>query len=504
MKTKNSIKNSISSIITNVITIIIGFIAQKIFINILGSEYLGINGVFTNIISMLCLVEVGFGPAIVYNLYKPIHDNDIETIKSLLKFYKKIYTIVAIIILLFSFILMPFLPFFITDISIDINLNLIYILFVIDSVCSYLLAYKRSVLYANQKNYIINIIHILYILILNIVQILILVYTKNYYLYLISKIIIGILENIVIVLFVNKKYNYVLDKNVKSLDKNIENDIFTKVKALIVHKIAGFVITGTDNIIISKFIGIIVVGLYSNYYLIIKALNVLFGQAITALTPSLGHLLVEKDYDKNYQVFKKVRFINFWIVCITGTGLLLVMQSFITLWLGSEYLLGISTLLALVLNHYSQLTRNTYMTFKEAAGIYYEDRRVPIVESITNIVASIILVKLIGLPGVFIGTFISSLVLWLYSYPKYVYKKLFNRSYKKYADETIKYFILFILISLISFVISKIINPYSFIINVIITMLVPNIILFILYRKTDEFNYYKDLFMNLTKIRKKI
>ena len=504
MKTKNSIKNSVSSIVVNVITILIGFIAQKVFINILGSEYLGINGVFTNIISMLCLVEVGFGPAIIYNLYKPIHDHDIETVKSLLKFYQKIYIIIACIISIFSLVLMPFLSFFINDVSVNINLNLIYILFVIDSVCSYLLAYKRSILYANQKNYIINIIHIIYIVLLNIIQIIILIYTKNYYLYLISKIVIGVLENIIIVLVVNKKYDFVKDSNVKPLDKKIEKDIFTKVKALIIHKIAGFVITGTDNIIISKFIGIIVVGLYSNYYLIIKALNVLFGQAITALTPSLGHLLVEKNYDKNYEVFKKVRFLNFWIVCITGTGLLLVMQPFITLWLGSGYLLGEVTLLALVLNHYSQLTRNSYMAFKEAAGIYYEDRRVPIIESITNIVASIILVKLIGLPGVFIGTFISSLVLWLYSYPKYVYKKLFNRSYMNYANETIKYFVLFIIISSITYIISKIINPYSFIINVVIVILIPNIILFILYKNTEDFNYYKNLFINLTRRKKHI
>ena len=486
----NHIKNVIFSIIGNIVTIIVGFIAQKIFINILGTEYLGINSVFTNIMTMLCLVEIGFGPAIIYNLYKPIATKDYKTIKSLMKFYKNIYHKIAFIILIIGLILMPFISFFINGVTVNVNLNLIYLLFVIDCVCTYLLSYKRSILYANQENYIISIVHIFILIILNILQISLLVFTKNYYLYLIVKIVMHVLENIIIVLIANKKYSYLKEDDNESLDKNIKNDIYKKVKALVVHKIAGFVVTSTDNIVISKFIGVVAVGLYTNYYLIINSLSVLFGQAITALTPSVGHLLINKDYNKNFEVFKKIRFINFWIACFTGVGLLIIIEPFIELWLGKKYILSSAVLFVLVINYYHQMMKNSYMTFKEAAGIYYEDRIIPVIESLTNIIFSIILVKMLGLVGVFIGTLISSLVLWIYSYPKYVYKKLFNRTYINYIKETGGYLILFIFICSISYLMSINIIHCKLIINIIISMIIPHIILLIIFKNSNEFKYY--------------
>ena len=211
MRKKNSIRNIIVALTLNTINILIGFVAQKIFINTLGQTYLGINGLFTNIISMLSIADLGIGAAITYNLYKPIAEDNKERISILINFYKKSYRIIALVILLLGCIIMPFLTSIISknDIqNININIYIVFALFLIDTVASYLLTYKRSILYANQKNYIINLVHIGYILILNIIQVVILLFTHNYYLYLIIKIICRILENVIITIIVNKMYPY--------------------------------------------------------------------------------------------------------------------------------------------------------------------------------------------------------------------------------------------------------------------------------------------------------
>ena len=489
--------------ISSILTIIIGLIAQKVFIKILGTEYLGINGLFTNIISMLGIVELGIGSAIVYNLYKPIVNKDYETIKSLMNFYKKAYRIIALIVFIIGISIIPFLSYFIGEVTIDINIKLVYLLFIIDIVCSYLLTYKRSLLYADQKNYIVSIIHMVYLIVLNISQLLILYITKNYYLYLSIKIFLRILENIVITIIVNKKYSYIKDNNINKLDKKIEKDIFKKVKALFFHKIGSFIILGTDNLIISKYLGIITVGLYSNYYLVINAVNTLFSQTITALTPSIGNLLVEKASKKNFEVFKKVRFVNFWIATFSSICLFVILNSFITIWIGKEYLLSELVVITLVINFFMNMMRNSFSTFKEAAGIFYEDRFVPIVESIINIVASVILLKYFGLAGVFMGTIISGFALWFYSYPKFVYKKLFSRSYLSYLKETISYIVIFALILTVSYIVSNIYVFDSiwnqFLYNIVVSLIVPNILLLIIFFKNDNLKYYYELFKKLIK-----
>lgn len=502
MRTKNSIKNTSVSFITNLLTIIIGLIAQAVFIKILGSEYLGINGLFSNIISLLGIVELGVGSAIIYHLYKPIVEEDIKKVKALMNFYKKCYTIIALIILTIGLMITPYLNLFIEEVTIDINISLVYILFIIEIVCSYLLSYKRSIINANQKNYLVNFIHIGYLVILNILEIIILVLTKNYYLYLGIKIVMRILENVGVTLLANKLYPYLKNNNEK-LDEKTKKDIFQKVKALFFHKIGGFIVLGTDNIIISKFIGIIEVGLYSNYYMIIEAVEKLFGQVIRAITPSVGNMLVKESSEKSFEIFKRVRFLNFWIATFSGISLLVVMNSFITVWIGSKYLLATCVLIVLVLNYYAKSMRSCHMIFKEAAGIYYEDRYIPLLESVLNIVASLILLKYFGLAGIFMGTIISSLALYCISYPKYVYKKLFNRSYLNYTKETLGYLSIFLVLAVITYKISRIIvisNAFlSLIINCLIAVVIPNLVLLIIFWHTDNFKYYLNLLKSFKK-----
>lgn len=506
MRTKNSIKNIIVALILNLISIIIGLISQKVFISSLGTEYLGINGLFTNIISMLGIVELGLGSAIIYNLYKPVADNNKKKIKSLMHFYKISYRIIAVVVTIIGLLIIPFLGLIVKDTNISENLIIIYLLFLTDIVCSYLLTYKRSILYAYQKSYIINIVHIGYLLCMNLFQILILIYTKNYYLYLIIKIIARIIENIVITKIANKSYPILLEKDVIPLDKKTKKDIFTKIKALLLHKIGGFVVLGSDNIIISAFLGVNTVGLYSNYSMIINVLVNLSNQAFSAITASVGNLLVTSNNKKSFRVYKNISFANIWLAGFIAISLLVCMDSFVGIWLGKKYVLPISVLLVLCINLYLQITRYTNNSFKEAAGIYYEDRFIPIIESIVNIVMSIILLHYFGLAGVFMGTICSNLVLHLYSYPRFVYTKLFKKSYFDYYYSFFKNLVIIMFIGSITFFISKIIDFNSFSFNLVwdifVCLLIPNILLFIYYRKSFELLYYVNLITTILKRNK--
>lgn len=500
MRTNNSVKNAVIAIAMNIVTILIGFVSQKVFINTLGTEYLGLNGLFTNIISMLGIIELGLGSAIIYNLYKPIAERNKEKVKSLMLFYKTSYRIIAIIISIIGLLIIPFLHLIIGETSIKENINLIYILFLVDIVFSYLLTYKRSILYADQKTYIINIIHIIYILLLNIIQILILYIMQNYILYLIVKIIFRILENFIITLIANNKYKYIKDKEIRKLDKNTKKDIYTKIKGLIYHKIGAVVVLGTDNIIISKFLGITTVGLYSNYNLIIQALNNLFSQMFSSVTASVGNLLIDNDIEKSYKIYINMLFLNSWIFAFASAGLICIIEPFIKVWIGEQYILPFAVLLVLVINFYIQGIRKTSNTFKEAAGIFYEDRHVPVLESIINIVASVILVNILGLAGVFIGTIISTFIIFFYSYPKFVYKPLFKRTYIQYLKDYVPYVLVAIISVTITYIIVNSINLQNeilqIIINIILVILIPNIIHIILFFKTQEFKYYKNIITN--------
>lgn len=486
MRTIYSIKTSLTQFIVNIINIIFLFIGQTFFIKILGIDYNGLNGLFNNVLTILNLFELGVGSAITYNLYKYVSNNDYETIKSIMFFYKKAYNYIALLVFIVGLLFIPF----INHIDMDINIYLVYLLFLLSTVATYILSYKRNLLVACQKNYIINIVNIMYIIILNIIQIIILYITRNYYLYLIIKIACTVLENAIINILTNRLYPYILEKNIKPLKKDIKDSIINRVKALIIHKTSSAVTNGTDNILISIFLGITTVGLYTNYNYILTSVKKLFGNIISTLTPSIGNLLIENNKEKNYQTFKKIRFLNFWMTTFTSICILLLTEPFIKIWIG-DYILPRIVLIVLIFNYYQTMMKITYSTFKDAAGIWVEDKYIPILQIFINLISSIVLVKMIGLSGIFIGTILSSLVLWFYSYPKYVYKNLFDRKIELYIKETITHTLIFILIISISYMI----NIYSnnIFVSLLISIALPNIILFIIYRNKEEFKYYKKI-----------
>ena len=495
MRSLKSFRNMFFSVLSNVITIFIGFIVQAVFLKHLGSEYLGINGLFTNIVSMLAIVDLGIGTAIIYNLYKPVASNDTEKIKSLMAFYRKSYTRIAMAVLAVGLLVVPFLGIIVGKNSITDSIYIIYALFLLDASLSYVLSYKRSILYADQKNYIMSIIHIVYLFVMNSLLLLILYKTQNYLLFLGTKIVMRFIENLAIYMIADRRYSYLRDKDVKPLDKETKDDIFIKVRGLMYHKIGYFISSGSDNIIISLFLGgVKTVGYYVNYHTIIFAVTTMIGQAFSAITSSIGNLLVESKKSKKYEVYEKINFLNFWIAGFCATCIFVIMESFITIWIGSEYVLARFVLIVLSINCYLVIARNTMNSFKEASGIFHEDRFVPFIESGVNIAFSIILLKIFGLAGVFLGSILGVLVLHLYSYPKYIYCPLFGKGYMDYMKSFVKYFIVFITGLLLAYGSSLLItvdsNILKVLINTVICVVVVNIFYIVLFYRSEEFKYF--------------
>lgn len=495
MRKENSIRNAIVSIVLNIVTILVGFIAQAIFIKILGIEYLGVNGLFNNIISMLSLVELGIGPAIIYNLYRPVAYGEKEKVKSLLNLYKKSYNIVAFIVVILGIIGIPFLHFFVKA-NINFDIKIIFILFIFDSACSYLFTYKRSILYAEQKNYIINIVHIFYMVLLNAFQILILILTKNYILYICIRIVMRLIENIILSKIADKKYPYIVEKNIDKLENSIKKDIFKKVKGMMFHKIGSVVVLGTDNIIISSFLGISIVGLYSNYLMIINALSTLLSQMFSSITASVGNLLVKESVEHSHKTFKKLMFANFWIFGFSTTCFYLLIDPFITIWIGEQYLLSNIVVLMLSINFYMFGMRSSIGIYKDASGIYWEDRYIPIIECVINIIMSIIFVKYFGLFGVFFGTFLSSLIVTFFSLPYFVYRSIFKRKMSEYILQYIKYILIVSIGVLITYSICNVIKVNNeflkLIIYLLICIIIPNLLYFLFFNKSEEYRYFLD------------
>lgn len=514
MRTENSIKNSIVAVFSNVVVMILGFVLQTVFVKTLGDEYLGINGLFANIVSMLAIVELGIGPAIVSNLYKPLAENDKERVKSLLLYYKKCYIAIGVLVLIIGIGIMPFLKLFVkTKIELDNwgGIYFIFFLFILDAVFSYFCSYKRSIIQADQQNRIINITHLICYTFMICLQTVILLTTKNYVLFLIIKIFLRLLENLILSAIANKKYVYLKEPAI-AIQKTEKKDILTKVKGLIYHKIGSYIVLGTDNIIISTFLGVGLVGIYSNYYLIINSLYTLYCQIFSSLTASVGNLLISENKETSYDIYKKIMFINFWIYGFSSVALYCMMTPFMTLWFGSNYILSDKVLIVLIVNFYMLGMRSSIGSFKEAAGIFFEDRFIPIIESAINIVSSLILVHFFGMFGVFVGTFLSSTIVVFYSLPHFVFKKVFNQPKIEYYKLYFKYAIITAISIIITgglcrltTVIFSMSTLTYLIVATLFSALIPNLFYMICFKNTSELMYFKNFILSqFRKVRSKI
>lgn len=476
-RTKSSIKNVSFSLTTQAITIILNYICRIIFVKTLSEEYLGVNGLFSNILTIFSLAELGIGSAIVYAMYKPIADNDEKQIKCYMNFYKKCYNIIAIIILIIGLLILPFLDFFIKDdISIQ-YLNIIYILYLLDSVFSYLFVYKSSILNAMQKNYVCNYYQIIGKITMTIFMSLSLILFKNFLIYLSIQILFKLIINILISKRADKMYPYIKKTENSNLEKNEKKNIFKNVYALFCNQIGNVLINGTDNIIISKYVSLISVGLYSNYCLIISALSTFIGQMFNGIVASVGNLAVNSEKEKTFNLFNNIHFINFLISSFCVIELTCCINSFIEISFGKKYVLDTFTIIIIIINFYLLAMKNVVGTFKYALGIFWDDKYCTIIRAIINLILSIILANIYGISGVFLGTLISDLSTTFWYQPYILFKKGFEERSKKYFFDFIKYSI----ITIFEILVSLTILHYIHIPNLILMMIIQAIVAFIVF-----------------------
>lgn len=496
-RTDKSIKNIIYAIVGQFFGIGISLISRLVFVKILSSEYLGLSSLFTNILTILSLTEMGFGTAMAFELYKPIAKNDKEKIKSLMKLYKKIYIIIGISIIILGIITIPVYPNLINERPNIENLDLIYMLFVLNTAFSYFVAYKRLLIISDQNRYIATAYRYGFYIAMNVMQIIELVLFKNYILYLIIQVLFTLLENIGISIKANKMYPYLKDKEVKEVAKRDKKHLMQNVKALFFHRFGGVVLNSTDNIVISKVLGLNWVGLYSNYYLITNALNTILNQVFSSVVASIGNLNTSNTREKMTDTFNKIFFANVWIYAVVCSAFLVLINPFIEIWLGRDYIISFGTVIVLVVNYFVYGMRRPAMAFREATGNYRKDWYSPIIEAVINIFVSIVMAKYIGLAGVFIGTIISSLCTNFWLEPFVICKKSLKINLKQYFLMYLKYALVVLIIVIVTYIVTALITIgglCGLIIRGIISVVIPILILILIYFKNEYFKYYIAMF----------
>ena len=491
-RTKNSIRNIVYGVFSKIVTIILPFVARTIIIQILGTQYLGLNSLFTSILQVLNLAELGFGNALVYSMYKPIAEKRNEKVCQLLNYYKKCYRIIGIIVLIFGLLIMPFLDKLISgEHPENINIYYIYIIYLINTVLSYFLfAYKSSLLTANQRNDITSKISLMLVILQNVLQILLLIVFENYYYYIVVIPFITILNNLIISKIVDKKYPQYKAKG--KLEENENKEIQKNVKGMIFQKIGSVVLSNVDNIVISAFLGLTILGIYNNYYYIITSLFGILSVVMNSLKASIGNSVVLETKEKNYKDFIKFIFLYVWIISWMSICLLVLMQDFIQLWLGQEYLLEYYIVILFGIYFFVHKWCDMLYVYQEAKGLWWENRFVPISAAIVNLIINLILVKIIGLAGILISTIVSVLFIYDFGYAKILFINYFNikGEFKKYILKQIKYLITTIIVGIVTYGICLILNKSTllyFILKICIATIVPNVLFFIIYKNTNEF-----------------
>ncbi|AHV98589.1 lipopolysaccharide biosynthesis protein [Paenibacillus sabinae] len=500
-RTTKSIRNIKYAIIGQATGIVINFINRMVFLHTLSIDYLGINGLFSNILSLLALADLGVGAAIVYSLYKPLAEKDNYKVKALMTLYKRIYVAIGTFIGILGIVITPFLKFLISDIPNIPNISLIFILFVINSATSYFLSYKRSLIIADQKRYITTFYRYTFFLGLNIIQIIFLFLTHNFIIYLLLQVINTLLENIFVSNKANKLYPFLKETGQARLDKNEKHVITRNIKAMMFHRIGGVVVSGTDNILISKLVGIKAVGIYSNYFLITNALNMVIGLIFQAITASIGNLTAtENNNEKTIRIFGVLNFMGFWIYGFCSICLLLLFNPFIEIWLGEDFLFHMPIILVIVCNFFLTGMRKSVLSFRDAFGIYWNDRFKPLFESVINLVVSIFLGIHYGVIGIFIGTAISTLTTCFWVEPYVLYKYGFASPVREYFKKYFHYTFVLIFTGIISYWFSEQIlfeGVAGFFIKMSICIIIPNLFFFLFFFRTVEFKHLWNVFSSM-------
>lgn len=501
----NTIRNLVYAWLAQGVTIIMNMIVRVIFVRVLSKDYVGIGGLFSNVITMLSLAELGIGSAIIYGLYEPLAKNNQRSIRALMQFYQKVYVMVGVLIGVVGIALTPYIGWFIKDIP-DIPLiEVIYILFVLNAALSYFFSYRASLITADQKDYILKRIRMKVLVAMYFAQMIVLIVWRNYIGYLCIQIIFTISMNVGFSVAAEKLYPFLKNKERLPLETKQFREIVKNTKALLCHKVGEIAVFSTDNLIISKYSGLSSVADYSNYILIQETLNGILVQVFNAMAASIGNLVAIEKREKNIQVFDKVMFLNACLYSFCSICFLCLAQDFVRLCFGENYVVSSYVLLLIVINFYLSGMRKCTATFKAAYGLFWQNWFVPLLEAVVNLVTSLILVQYFGVAGVLLGTMISSVLAPVWVEPFVLYHYGFQENVFKYWKEYIKYMVLLIITSGVTWGISNriiYIPIFSLFIRTIICLICIIVIYYLAFRKNDNFIYYLELFRSFVRKRK--
>ena len=477
---KYAARNILFGYLSNIITGVMGIALQKIFIIKLGETLLGVNSTYSSVLSVLSLAELGIGTAINFSLYAPVARGDKEKIKSYMQFYKKAYRMIAFVVAVVGVALVPFLKYIIKDpVGIDSQQDLInfYLIFLFNTVSSYFVAYKYSLPNAEQKNYIQSNILTITKIITVLIQIIILLTTSNFYLYLLSAAIIELVQKIFANAYLNYKYPFLKEKNVRKLTKEETDDIKRKTGALVCHKVGDAARLQTDTIIISSFINVTMSGFVDNYNKVINLVanfvNVIFNSVIS----SFGNLIATESKEKQYDMFLVYRFFASWIYGFSAL---------------SSVVIG-----TILIDYYFKGERVVLSNYKTAAGVFEQDKFLPLVQGAVNLILSVLLVRKIGLVGIYIGTIVSGLIANIIR-PAIIYRVCFERRVNRYFYDAFRYIgvsVLALLICMLAgkYILSTVTLLSMFCMAVLVTVIYNGIFL-LFFGKSREFRYLYKIF----------
>lgn len=434
-RSQNTIFNTIFGFINKVISTFFPFITRTVIIYVLGMEYAGLNNLFSAILQVLNLAELGISNAVIYCMYKPMADNDEETVCAILKYMRTIYRCIGIAVAVLGIVLIPFLKYFIKGGAPEnLNILILYLFYLINTVIGYFFyAYKSTLLNAGQKNRIISNINTGSLLMQGIAQIVILVVLKDYYMYLLMMPVFTLLNNFWVAYATRKEYpQYVCRGN---LNKVLRDDIKVRVKGLFVTKICITTRNAFDSIFVSSFIGLTTVAIYGNYYYIMAAVIGIISVITVAMTASVGNSLVQETVEKNYADMRKFNFVFNWIVGYCTACLLMIYQPFMKIWMGEDKLFPFQMVILFCVYFYFLNIGSIRAVYHDAAGLWWEARYRAIIEAILNLILNVVLTSMLGVFGTVLGTLIS-LVLVNYLYGsqivfKYYFKTISVKEYFK-------------------------------------------------------------------------
>jgi O-antigen/teichoic acid export membrane protein len=491
-RTEYSTINAIVSTCSRIAAILMGFAVRVVFTRTLSESYVGINGLFTDIIYVLSLSELGAGTAITYALYRPIAEGDIEKQKSLMQLYSRFYHVVALIVLGAGLLLVPFMDVLFRNRPEVDHLILIYLMYLGNSVLSYLFVYKRTLIDAHQQIYIGTLYHTVFLVLQDAVQIILLVTTRNFILFLGVYLVCTLGNNLCISRKADLLYPYLKEREIQALPKNERKHIFHNVKAMLMHKTGAVLVNNTDNLILSSLVGITSVALYSNYFLLIGSVRQVLDEIFQGITASVGNLGVTEDEARIKKIFEASFFTGQWMYGFAAICLYELLNPLVAVSFGENYVFPLSVVLILCINFWVTGMRKATLVFRDSMGLFWYDRYKAIAEAVINLAVSIILASRLGTVGVFLGTLISTVAtsLWVEPYVLYHYRLHMPvwPYFRKYGIYTLATAGIWLLTDFICRMVGG--EPWKeLFLRLPICVLVPNLCMLALYGKTWEFQF---------------